>query len=545
MKRLFLIAVIALLTATLGHAADDIVVDGVTYTYNNGTYIVTGWDGETPIQSLHILGELDEGFVEGIANGAFEDNEDIDYLTIDEGIGYIGQDAFNGCINLEVAILPKGLVTIDERAFAFCTSLTEFVIPSTVQNIQAQAFFGCTNVTDVYFLMTEEEQLENFVWWDGWYQNVPGDYVSSDPHGGIEFNRSRKPYEGDDERIEHNLENGTMIHVPAGTYNIYNDSGKLEAWLFDDEEDECHPLWWIVNYGVVGLEYTVCDDLLAVYSDVESGVYAKDNNGWLTPDKVYSGEIDYMHTNNYDQSNWVVLRNVTDATLLGHYINVTGILLDKKNPEIEVTSTPINKNEDDDPIVYEPNVYIPCSFMGRAQVGANERTYAFVQPKPQEYIKVERAIYNAETDEFYIPAPYEEIGCNLQELCGGFKVNYDLYEQPSIPELKDWGHYVFEAINRRTVMQEEKYASIRFLKGETEESSYFEPYVEGGLSSYFTVFPLNLPKDPIPTAIAEIDTTSMQADNNWYSIDGRYLGIKKPIAPGIYLNNKKKVVVTQ
>ena len=183
--------------------------------------------------------------------------------------------------------------------------------------------------------------------------------------------------------------------------------------------------------------------------------------------------------------------------------------------------------------------------MGRAQVGANERTYAFVQPKPQEYIKVERAIYNAETDEFYIPAPYEEIGCNLQELCGGFKVNYDLYEQPSIPELKDWGHYVFEAINRRTVMQEEKYASIRFLKGETEESSYFEPYVEGGLSSYFTVFPLNLPKDPIPTAIAEIDTTSMQADNNWYSIDGRYLGIKKPIAPGIYLNNKKKVVVTQ
>lgn len=183
-----------MLTSTIGHAANDIVVDGVVYTYNNGSYVVTGCDETTPIQSLHILGELDDGFVEGIADNAFYGNEDIIYLIIDEGIEYIGEDAFYGCSNIEVAILPEGLITIEEGAFAYCTSLTKFVIPSTVRDIQAQAFMGCTGVTDVYFLITEDTALEAFVWWDGWYQNVPGDYQSSDPHGGIEFKTSRKPY---------------------------------------------------------------------------------------------------------------------------------------------------------------------------------------------------------------------------------------------------------------------------------------------------------------------------------------------------------------
>ena len=97
-----------MLTATVGHAANDpIVVDGVVYTYNNGSYVVTGWDGETPIQSLHIIGEFDDGKVETIANGAFQDNTDIRYLTIDEGIISIGKSSFRGCENLEKPTPPS------------------------------------------------------------------------------------------------------------------------------------------------------------------------------------------------------------------------------------------------------------------------------------------------------------------------------------------------------------------------------------------------------------------------------------------------------
>ena len=247
------------------------------YAQNNQYgYIATGWDEETPIQSLHIRGQVDGYQVFGIANGAFEDNEDIVYLTIDEGITSIGQNAFCRCSNIEVAILPEGLEIIEEEAFAFCTSLTTMVIPSTVTEIQAHAFSDCTGV------------------------NEPG----YEEHGGMEFNTNQH----------------TVIHVPDGMLQDYVDSEKFVAWIPLVQDDNCYPLWWIVNYGVVGREYTVSDALAAVYVDKNGGLYAKDDNLWLTPDRAYPGEIDYMRTtglmkekdNKYDQSNWVVLTNVEE-----------------------------------------------------------------------------------------------------------------------------------------------------------------------------------------------------------------------------------------
>ena len=76
MKKL-LATLFVVLTATATHVAGGVVVDGVVYTYKNGIYIVTGWDETSPLQSLHILSELDDGYVEGIDRGAFQDNEDI------------------------------------------------------------------------------------------------------------------------------------------------------------------------------------------------------------------------------------------------------------------------------------------------------------------------------------------------------------------------------------------------------------------------------------------------------------------------------------
>ena len=537
MKRIFLIALFAVLTAMVGHAASDgdqVVVDGVVYTYsaNDGGYIVTGCyedeDGNTlPIQSLHLRGVVDETDVVGIADRAFEDNEDIIYLTIDEGITSIGQNAFCRCHSIEVAILPEGLETIEEEAFAFCTSLTTMVIPSTVTEIQAHAFSECKGVTDVYFLMTDVDQLNDFNWWDGVYTQ-PGE----EEHGGMEFNTNQH----------------TTIHVPEGMRQDYVDSGKFVAWLPLQEDDGSYPLWWIVNFGVVGHEYTVSDELLGVYVDKKGGLYAKDDSHWLTPDKIYPGEIDYMKItefgNHYDQSNWVVLTNIDSPNTFKNHIitggTITGTLTSKKNPEIYVSATP--ECDQTQNVDYVPNVYIPASFMGRTQFGANGKTYAFVQPKPQELIHVEWAIYNDDDGCFYQPAPNGQ--ANTQELKGGFQVCYDLFkaEAEDRPELIPSYIYTFDAINRLITDEEANETKSKFGRLKDGETQY-EPFTEGGLSNKFIVYPLYLTQDPLPTGVPDIVDDFAQRNKVWYSIDGRFVGTTKPTVPGLYIFGNRKVIV--
>ena len=535
MKRFFLITLLTVLTATVGHAAnDDIIVDGVVYEwYENSItheygYVATGWDEVTPIQSLHIRGKVDKYQVFGIANGAFEDNEDIVYLTIDEGITSIGQNAFCRCHNIEVAILPEGLETIEEEAFAFCEKLTTMVIPSTVTEIQAHAFSECTGVTDVYFLMTEEEQLYDFHWWDGVYTQ-PGE----EEHGGMEFNTNQH----------------TTIHIPEGMLQDYVDSKKFVAWIPLVEDNNCYPLWWIVNFGVVGREYTVSDELLGVYVDKKGGLYAKDDSYWLIPDKVYPGEIDYMKTtefgNNYDQSNWVVLTNVDSPNTFKNHIiiggTITGTLTNKKNPEIFISATP--ECDQTQNVDYVPNVYIPCSFMGRAQIGANDKTYAFVQPKPQELIHVEWAIYNDDDGCFYQPAPNGQ--ANTQKLKGGFDVCYDLFkdEVEDRPELIPSYIYTFDAINRLITDEEANETKSKFGRLKDEVEPQYEPYTDGGVSDKFIVYPLYLTQDPLPTGVPDIVDDFAQRNKVWYSIDGRFVGTTKPTVPGLYIYGNRKVIV--
>lgn len=97
-----------MMTSWSSHAASDVVVGGVVYHWSNQElgYIVTGWDEETPIQSLHICGTVDGMDVVGIQSGAFQDNASILYVKIDEGITRIGENAFAGCENMKCAVLP-------------------------------------------------------------------------------------------------------------------------------------------------------------------------------------------------------------------------------------------------------------------------------------------------------------------------------------------------------------------------------------------------------------------------------------------------------
>lgn len=90
--------------------ANAVTVEGVTYEWqsNLGAYVATGWDEETPVRTLHIRGEVDGLDVVAVARGAFEDQEGIVYLIIDEGITSIGENAFGRCRASGPSCCPRG-----------------------------------------------------------------------------------------------------------------------------------------------------------------------------------------------------------------------------------------------------------------------------------------------------------------------------------------------------------------------------------------------------------------------------------------------------
>lgn len=544
MKKLILSAIL-LISAwqTIAAVDDEVVVDGVVYVWNSeqGGYIASYWDQTTPINDLIIHNEVNELDVVGIADNAFNFSNDYNYyrektvienLVIEEGVKKIGLNAFVDCSFLRTAIIPgsvteigdaaffrcsslktlslnEGLIKIAEEAFAECTGLNTVVVPSSVRYIGSQAFLYCTGVTDAYFLM-EASVLSDFDWYDGTIEH----------NGGTEFNTVAN----------------TTIHVPQGLLQDYIDSGKFSAWLSNIEEDDrLYPLWWIVNFGTVGTTYTVSDDLTAVYTDINGKLYCKDNNMWLTPDVAQEGEYDYMsHSgllanrgNVYDQSNWVALSGITSpGSYNGYTINgstITGVLRDKYNPVIEVTSTPVKG----DATTYIPNTYIPASVMSRTQEATDGTTYAFVRPKPQEYAKYDWTIYYT-NNEFYVPAPEGQM--NHGRIKGGLKAYYDLYETPPVPSLQYGGLYPFHAITRRTV------ASGNITP--SGQRRRVTPYYDGGLTKVFDVFPLELPANPI-TAVTDI-----RSDENRSSI--RYNLLGQPVDEnykGFVIENGQKMIV--
>ncbi len=84
--------------------------------------------------------------VTSIPNNAFEDNGDINSITLPATVITIGEYAFRGCFFLSDATLP-GVQTIGESAFNGCP-LTAIDLPE-VQTIGIGAFFGCNlcNIT--------------------------------------------------------------------------------------------------------------------------------------------------------------------------------------------------------------------------------------------------------------------------------------------------------------------------------------------------------------------------------------------------------------
>ena len=87
--------------------------------------------------------------VEVIAEGAFEENRNIELVVIPNSVKRIEPYAFWGCDHLDSIVLGRGLKAVDDYAFAGCRGLEQMVIPSNVKSIGVQSFGDCVNLRDI------------------------------------------------------------------------------------------------------------------------------------------------------------------------------------------------------------------------------------------------------------------------------------------------------------------------------------------------------------------------------------------------------------
>ena len=70
-------------------------------------------------------------------------------VEIPNSVTEIGGYAFYGCEKLESVDIPDSVTSIGEYAFSGCVKLEELVIPDTASNLSNHAFYGCTNLKKV------------------------------------------------------------------------------------------------------------------------------------------------------------------------------------------------------------------------------------------------------------------------------------------------------------------------------------------------------------------------------------------------------------
>ena len=69
--------------------------------------------------------------------------------TINDGVMYIGSEAFEYCVNLKSVIIPNSVKSIEAYAFIGCANLRSVTIPDSVTLIEREAFENCQNLMSV------------------------------------------------------------------------------------------------------------------------------------------------------------------------------------------------------------------------------------------------------------------------------------------------------------------------------------------------------------------------------------------------------------
>lgn len=76
-------------------------------------------------------------------------NSSIKYITIDDGVTYLGDSLFYDFNILENIKLPESLEQIGEYTFKNCTSLTNLILPDSITEIAGETFSNCVSLGKV------------------------------------------------------------------------------------------------------------------------------------------------------------------------------------------------------------------------------------------------------------------------------------------------------------------------------------------------------------------------------------------------------------
>lgn len=241
--------------------------------------------------------------------------------------------------------------------------------------------------------------------------------------------------------------------------------GYMAKYQFVDKPDET-PLEYIVNEGEVNNTYTIADDIIGIYiaEKEPTRLYAKDLGRHRYPSVKGEDEVDYvkdlakLQVPEWDQSNWVLLdfntaeeaqkflasSNSSKGVIKGG--TLTGVLTDKLNPTMKVTSYEEPTQWTD----YLENYYVTGNMMDPlVQTDNKGKHIFFVEPKPQEYVKVFWATYDG-PERKHFHAPDNQQGSNGHDLKGSFNVDWSLYPGDYLKDFIEGNTYNFHAIIRYT-----------------------------------------------------------------------------------------------
>ncbi len=135
------------------NTSDDIVLQnvlGATQTLRSGTCGENvNWkytDGELIISGT---GRMDDYNYFYVPWQVFREN--INTVTVKNGVTYIGGYAFESCYDLVNITIPESVTEIGYLAFHNCEALEELTIPESVVSIGNYAFDYCTSLKDIWY----------------------------------------------------------------------------------------------------------------------------------------------------------------------------------------------------------------------------------------------------------------------------------------------------------------------------------------------------------------------------------------------------------
>ncbi len=80
---------------------------------------------------------------------AFEYNENMTSVVLNEGIAELNDYSFRGCISLQELTCPSSLRVIHSSAFSGCKGLTNVDFNEGLEQISGNAFYACTGLTEI------------------------------------------------------------------------------------------------------------------------------------------------------------------------------------------------------------------------------------------------------------------------------------------------------------------------------------------------------------------------------------------------------------